>query len=114
MPSPAVYVSPPPIAYLVPLILSSDTLPSSSLVATTLEPASTSNLLFSPSENCIFVSSPVFFTLVTVKPVIVSSVLSIGFPFSPNCVFVIKLIPLLFASTSTDFISAAANFLSFL
>lgn len=94
-------------------MLSVDTLPSSSLVATTLEPASTSNLLFSPSENCIFVSLPVFFTLVTVKPVIVSSVPFIGSPFSLNCVFVIKLI-LLPVPTLTDFISAAANFLSFL
>ena len=111
IPLPAVYVSPPPIAYVFPLILSSDTLLFSSLVASTLEPASTSKLLPSPSENFIFVSLPVSFTLVTVKPVIVPSVPSIGSPFSSNCVFVIKLI-LLPVPTLTDFISAAANFLS--
>ena len=113
IPLPLVYVSPPPIAYVSPLMLSSDTFSfSSNLVATTLEPASTSNLLFSPSENCIFVSSPVFFILLTEKPVIVPSVPSIGSPFSSNCVFVIKLIRLFPVSTFTDFISAAANFLS--
>ena len=111
IPLPAVYVSPPPIAYLVPLILSSDTLLFSSLVASTLEPASTLKLLPSPSENSIFVSLPVSFTLVTVNPWIVPSVPGIGSPFSSNSVLVIKLILLFVLFTLTDFISAAASFL---
>ena len=57
IPLPALYVSPPPIAYVSPLILSSDTLLFSSLVASTLEPASTVNpSVFSALENLILTS----------------------------------------------------------